>query len=56
MKSTKEWDTGVWQLILHKTVCEGCERKAEDLDDDGYCEEFIIELGISRAEAIHDID
>ena len=36
--------------------CEYCERVAEDLDDDGYCEECIIEIGISRAEAIHDID
>ena len=56
MRSTEEWDTGVWQLILHKTVCEGCERKAEDLDDDGYCEDCVIEIGISHAEANNDRD
>ena len=36
--------------------CELCGHTTEDLDDDGYCEECIIELGISRAESIHDLD
>ena len=42
--------------VVAKMKCELCGHMTEDLDDDGYCEECIIELGISRAEAIHDID
>jgi len=36
--------------------CINCERKAEDLDDDGYCEDCVIEIGISRQEANYDRD
>ncbi len=36
--------------------CINCEREAEDLDDDGYCEDCVIEIGISRAEANNDRD
>ena len=35
--------------------CELCGHTT-DLDDDGYCEDCVIEIGISRAEAIHDLD
>ena len=42
--------------VVAKMKCELCGHMAEDLDDDGYCEDCVIELGISRAEAIHDID
>ena len=42
--------------VVAKMKCEFCGHMAEDLDDDGYCEDCVIELGISRAEAIHDID
>ena len=41
---------------VSKMKCELCGHTTEDLDDDGYCEDCVIELGISRAEAIHDID
>ena len=36
--------------------CELCEHVAEDLDDDGYCEDCVIEIGISRQEANYDRD
>ena len=36
--------------------CTNCEREAEDLDDDGYCEDCVIEIEISRAEANNDRD
>jgi len=37
-------------------TCTNCDRVAEDLDDDGYCEDCVIEIGISRAEAQYDRD
>ena len=36
--------------------CECCEHMAEDLDDDGYCVDCAIDIGITREEAKHDID
>jgi Zn finger protein HypA/HybF involved in hydrogenase expression len=36
--------------------CTNCERVVEDVDDDGYCEDCVIEIGITREEAKHDID
>ena len=36
--------------------CELCGHTTEDLDDDGHCEDCVIELGISRAEANNDRD
>ena len=39
-----------------KMKCEFCGHMTEDLDDDGYCEDCVIEIGINRAEAIHDLD
>jgi len=36
--------------------CEFCGHMVEDLDDDGYCEDCVIEFGISHEEAKHDID
>ena len=36
--------------------CELCGYMTEDLDDDGYCEDCVIEIGISRQEAFNDID
>ena len=37
-------------------TCTNCDRVVDDLDDDGYCEECVIEIGISRAEAQYDRD
>ena len=36
--------------------CEGCECETEDLNSDGYCEDCVIEIGITRAEVNFDID
>ena len=36
--------------------CTNCERIGLGLDDDGYCEDCVIEIGITREEAKHDID
>ena len=36
--------------------CEFCGHMTEDLDDDGYCEDCVIEFGISHEEAKFDID
>jgi len=36
--------------------CECCEHMAEDLDDDGYCVDCAIDIGITRQEVKHDID
>ena len=36
--------------------CTNCENEVESVDDDGYCEDCVIEIGINRAEAIHDLD
>ena len=33
--------------------CTNCENEVEVVDDDGYCEDCVIEIGINRAEAIH---
>ena len=36
--------------------CELCGHTTEDLDDDGHCEDCVIEIGISHAEANNDRD
>ena len=36
--------------------CESCEYEAEDLNDDGYCEDCVIEIGTTRQEVKYDID
>ena len=36
--------------------CELCGHTTEDLDDDGYCEDCAIDIGITRQEVKHDID
>ena len=36
--------------------CTNCENEVEGVDDDGYCEDCVIEIGITQEEAKHDID
>ena len=36
--------------------CVNCEREAEEFDDEGLCQDCVIEIGISRQEAFNDID
>ena len=36
--------------------CVNCEREAEEFDDDGFCQDCVIEIGISRQEAKNDRD
>ena len=36
--------------------CTNCENEVEGVDDDGYCEDCVIEIGISHAEANNDRD
>ena len=36
--------------------CESCEYEAKDLNDDGYCEDCVIDIGVDHQLAIHDID
>jgi len=36
--------------------CVNCEREVEESDDDGFCQDCVIEIGISRQEVKYDID
>jgi len=36
--------------------CVNCEREAEEFDDEGLCQDCVIEIGISRQEANNDRD
>ena len=36
--------------------CVNCEREAEEFDDDGFCQDCVIEIGINRQEANNDRD
>ena len=36
--------------------CTNCENEVEDVDDDGYCEDCVIDTGVDHQLAIHDID
>ena len=42
--------------VVAKMKCELCGHMTEDLDDDGYCEDCAIDIGITRQEVKHDID
>ena len=41
---------------LQADQCVNCEREAEEFDDDGFCQDCVIEIGISRQEANNDRD
>ena len=36
--------------------CVNCEREAEEFDDEGFCQDCVIEIGINRQEANNDRD
>jgi len=41
---------------LQADQCVNCEREAEEFDDDGFCQDCVIEIGINRQEANNDRD